>query len=181
MIHHFIFFVLLVGIDSIPDNWAVKCEDHAIWVILPVNNTVVSSALPAGVTLDPNQIPQPFTRELPDGTHPVIFELGYQQKCHWKYLPIIELYFHELKYEIPYVKSVKSGAPLMSKPIIYMDSVVNSDASGLIYGLPSVIAQTMMFDTNKLVYNTSTLSGDFFLRQFCDKYAPGNHRHVHPV
>jgi len=151
------------------EDWSVKCTDHAFWVILPINASIVSAALPLGVTLD--QIPEPFVKELPFGTHPVIFELGYQQNCYWRYLPIIELSFHELKYEIPYVKTIENG-PLMSKPIIYMDSTVNAYASDLVYGLPDVVAQNMSF--GNLSYSTIATSGATFESTFATDFEFGS-------
>jgi len=152
------------------DDWSVKCTDHAFWVILPINSTIVSLALPDGVTLD--QIPEPFVQEVPSGTHPVIFELGFQQNCYYRYLPFVELRFHELKYDIPYVKSTINGSPLMSKPIIYMDSTVNAYASDLVYGLPDVVAQNMSFEN--LLYSANSTSGAMFWSAFTTDFDFGS-------
>jgi len=150
-----------------PDDYSVKCTDHAFWIVTAFNSSLVSSALPAGVVL--GDVPAPWNSEIPPGYHPVIFELGHQQECHWKYLPILNLNFLELKYEIPFVKSLHNGYPRESKPIIYMDSEVNEYASQLVYGLPSVIAE-MSFDTDKLVFTTNS-SGNFLRSEFTTEFS----------
>jgi hypothetical protein len=171
-------FLLLIGFISCglsqpipPPDYSVKCTDHAYWVIVPLDSSAVSAALPDGVILD--QIPPPFDQQVPSGKHPVIFELGHQGDCFWKEIPIFELSFQELKYEIPWVKSTIS--PLMFKPIIYMDSTVNADASYLVYGLPSVVAQNMSssFNISDMIYNTVSDSGPMFKSNFSTDYVLG--------
>jgi len=153
-------------VDDFFSGYAVKCNDHAIWIITGIDVSIVSKSLPAGVTLD--TVPEDFAKELLPGYHPVIFELGIQQNCKFNLLPIFGLDFYELKYEIPYVKT-ETASPLESKPVIYMSNFLNVLSSRGIYGIPAVLAQSMSAsfnDNSNLFFSTTASPGVTFQSTF---------------
>jgi hypothetical protein len=131
------YYFLSVVAAYTPPQWgtSVTCVDHAWWAIVPFPVKDLVSIRPADISLGP--VPPIYHKYLPNGTHPVIFEMGHQQNCHWVYLPFFKSTFHEFKMEIPFCSHKRYGGPIMYKPVIYEDNFVDRIGSRVAYGLPT--------------------------------------------
>jgi hypothetical protein len=131
-----IILLLLNFISS--GNGEIHCRTTAWWVLQPFSKSSLQSFLSKSEDALTFNTSNPLASFMKPDEHPVYFEFNQQNKCQQSSLPPLianatEQTFVEFKLQIPYL--IRKGKTVMLKPLLYQNSVLNTAATRLVYGL----------------------------------------------
>jgi len=130
---------LLLCLISI-NKGETDCRTTAWWVLLPFSKSILQPFLSKSKDELTFNSSNPLANFMKNDEHPVYFEFNKQNQCEQSSLPpfianITEQTFVEFKLEIPYL--IRKNETVMLKPLVYQNSLLDVEASYLVYGLPA--------------------------------------------
>ena len=128
----------------------INCRTTAWWILQPFSKTILQSFLSTSKEQLLFNSSNPLARFMNADQHPVYLEFNQQNQCEESSLPpflanITQQTFVEFKLQIPYL--IRKDKTVMLKPLIYQNSLLNVDASHLVYGLPAYFVCSRLFFT----------------------------------
>jgi len=131
-------FLLLCLISII--NSETNCRTTSWWVLQPFSKSILQSFLSNSKEELIFNSSNPLANFMKTDEHPVYFEFNQQNQCQQSSLPpfianITQQTFVEFKLEIPYL--IRKNKTVMLKPLVYQNSLLDVDATHVVYGLPA--------------------------------------------
>lgn len=126
----------------------INCRTTAWWILQPFSKTILQTFLSTSKEPLLFNSSNPLAKFMNIDQHPVYFEFNQQNQCEESSLPpflanITEQTFVEFKLQIPYL--IRNDKTVMLKPLIYQNSLLNVDATHLVYGLPAYFVCSRLF------------------------------------
>jgi hypothetical protein len=121
-------------------NSETNCRTTGWWVLQPVSKSILQQFLSKSKEELLFNSSNPLANFMKNDEHPVYFEFNQQNHCEESSLPpflanLTDQTFVEFKLEIPYL--IRKNKPVMFKPLIYQNSLLDVEASYFFYGLPT--------------------------------------------
>lgn len=147
---------------TINNSYVTVCRTFGWWSIINVNKSAVMNLF-TDDEMSLASLPPPYNSQIPDGMHPIVFEMQSQMSCKNKHAPF-KTSFIEFKLEVPFVQHSKfPQQTFMFKPLVYASTKADVEGSTIIYGLPTFLPQAVSMISKEyegsynLTYNDSSL------------------------